>query len=263
MTDLVNEDLLQHIWQSIYAEVEQQALKEPMLASLFHTTVLNQDNFTAALAFQLSSKLSSGTVPGLIMNREIQCVLARSPDIVECACLDLEACFQRDPACDFYSTPFLYYKGYHALQAYRITHYLWQQQRYSLAYYLQNRIASVFDVDIHPAAKLGHGIMIDHATAVVIGETSIIGNNVSLLHSVSLGGCGIGPGKRHPTIGDGVLVSTGAKILGDVTVGVGAKIAAGSVVLGDVAAHTTVAGVPARAIGKPVDLHPSLHMNQL
>ena len=158
--------------------------------------------------------------------------------------------------------PLLFFKGFHALQCYRVAHWLWQQSCYQLALFLQNRISVQFAVDIHPAAKLGSGIMVDHATGVVIGETAVIGNNVSLLHSVTLGGSGCGDTDRHPKVGDGVLISTGAKVLGNVIIGEGAKIAAGSLVLVDVAPHTTVAGVPSRVVGHPAVDQPALDMDQ-
>jgi serine O-acetyltransferase len=225
---------------------------------------LNHNNFVSALAFHISTRLGSVEISALILNWVFEQAMAADSMIVEYACRDLEASFERDPACDQFSMPFLFFKGYHALQAYRVANYLWRQQRCELALFLQNRMSVVFDVDIHPAATLGYGIMIDHATGVVIGETAVVGNNVSMLHSVTLGGCGSGKGKgrRHPQVGDGVLISAGAKIIGSVLIGDGAKIAAGSLVLVDVAAHTTVAGVPARVVGKPADEQPALNMDQ-
>ena len=174
---------------------------------------------------------------------------------------DLLAVCDRDPACNRYSEPFLYYKGYQGLQAYRIAHWLWQRQRTAMALYFQHRIACEFDVDIHPAARIGRGIMLDHATGLVIGETAVVGNNVSILQSVTLGGTGKEEGDRHPKIGNGVLISAGAKILGNIRVGEGAKVGAGSVVLEDVPPHTTVAGVPAKVVGKPSSDQPALEMD--
>jgi serine O-acetyltransferase len=158
-------------------------------------------------------------------------------------------------------TPFLYFKGFHALQTHRIGHWLWNHGRESLALFFQNQMSVEFGVDIHPAARLGHGIMLDHATGVVIGETAVVGNNVSILQSVTLGGTGKDEGDRHPKIGDGVLISAGAKILGNIRVGDGAKVGAGSVVLENVPAHTTVAGVPARIVGRPSSDQPALEMD--
>jgi serine O-acetyltransferase len=158
--------------------------------------------------------------------------------------------------------PLLYFKGYQAIQGQRIAHWLWQHQRSAMALYFQHRIACEFDVDIHPAARIGHGIMLDHATGLVVGETAVIGDNVSLLHGVSLGGSGCCRGDRHPKIGSGVMIGAGAKLLGNIRIGDGAKIAAGSVVLQDVDAHTTVAGVPAEVVGSPLADQPALSMNQ-
>ena len=190
-------------------------------------------------------------------------VMQKNPDIETAMRADIFAHRERDPACNTYSMPLLFFKGYQALQAHRIAHALWLQGRECLALFLQNQISQQFDVDIHPGARIGKGIMIDHATGVVMGETVIIEDNVSLLHSVTLGGSGCATGQRHPIIRSGVLIGVGAKILGYVEVGAGAKIGAGSVVLHSVAAHTTVAGVPAKVIGRPIMEEPALDMNHL
>lgn len=176
--------------------------------------------------------------------------------------MDLSAVRLRDPAVDKYSTPLLYLKGFHALQAYRIGHWLWGEGRKALAVYLQNQISVSFGVDIHPAAQIGCGIMLDHATGIVIGETAIVENDVSILQSVTLGGTGKTCGDRHPKVREGVMIGAGAKILGNIEIGRGAKIGAGSVVLHPVPPHTTVAGVPARIVGKPTSDKPSLEMDQ-
>jgi serine O-acetyltransferase len=165
---------------------------------------------------------------------------------------DMRAVLERDPACLSRLQPFLYYKGLAALQAYRVAHWLWDQQRQTLSFHLQSRTSEMFQVDIHPAARLGSGIFLDHATGVVIGETSVVGDDVSILQSVTLGGTGKERGDRHPKIEQGVLISVGAKILGNIRVGREARVAAGSVVLHDVPPHSTVAGVPARIVRGPV-----------
>ncbi|MEE8056548.1 MAG: serine O-acetyltransferase [Pseudomonadales bacterium] len=262
MTNQKLADLAVRIWSAIVAEVEIQSEKEPVLTSFYHSSILNHSSLGSALGFHIASKLSTGTVPGMLIQQVFTEAIEDNPVIINSIYHDLEAYYRRDPACDQYSMPFLYFKGFHALQAYRIGHWLWQKERYDLALFLQNRISTIFDVDIHPAAKLGWGIMIDHATGVVIGETAVIGNDVSLLHSVTLGGCGSAEGARHPKIAEGVLISAGAKLLGNISIGEGAKITAGSLVLEDVAAHTTVAGVPAKITGRPVDDQPALNMNQ-
>ena len=168
----------------------------------------------------------------------------------------------RDTAVELWSTPLLYLKGFHAIQSYRITHYLWNQNRKALALYLQNQISVAFDVDIHPAAKIGHGIMFDHATGIVVGETSVIENDVSILQGVTLGGTGKESGDRHPKVREGVMIGAGAKILGNIEVGKYAKIGANSVVLQPVPECATAAGVPARIIGKDKDAKPAFEMNQ-
>ena len=250
------------LWSAMIAEAREYGKNEPVLASFYHASILNHANFANALSFHIAAKLDCDSVPAMLIRDVFNEAFENDKGIVEAAALDICAHFERDPACDHYGMPFLYFKGFQAIQAYRIAHWLWQQGRVSLALFLQNRIASVFDVDIHPAAVIGHGIMIDHATGLVIGETSVVGNNVSMLHSVTLGGCGSGPGPRHPRISDGVLVSAGAKLLGPILVGEGAKIAAGSVVLSDVAAHSTVAGVPAKQVGALSAVLPALNMDQ-
>jgi serine O-acetyltransferase len=173
------------------------------------------------------------------------------------------AVYERDPACHRFLQPILFFKGYQAVQAYRIGHWLWQAGRIDLSYFVQMRVSEVFGVDIHPAARVGKGIMIDHAHSIVIGETAVVGDNVSMLHSVTLGGTGKEDGDRHPKIGDGVLIGAGAKVLGNIHVGHCSRIAAGSVVLEDVPPNSTVAGVPARVVGKAGCAQPALTMDQI
>jgi serine O-acetyltransferase len=167
----------------------------------------------------------------------------------------------RDAACNKYSTPLLYFKGYQAIQAYRVAHYYWKRDRHDLALFLQSRISEVFGVDIHPAARIGRGILLDHATSVVIGETAVVEDNVSMLHEVTLGGTGKETGDRHPKVRQGVLIAAGAKILGNVEIGEGAKVGCGAVVLENVAPHTTVVGVPARPVGITLSHSPALDMD--
>lgn len=250
------------LWSAMIREATEFGGNEPVLASFYHASILNHPGFSAALSFQVASKLGCKSVPAMLIRDVFNEAVAADPGIVQAAADDVCAHYDRDPACDHYGMPFLYFKGFQAIQAYRIAHWLWNQGRESMALFLQNRIATTFDVDIHPAARLGSGIMIDHATGLVIGETAVVGNNVSMLHSVTLGGCGNHRGPRHPHVADGVLISAGAKVLGNIQVGEGAKIAAGSVVLCDVAPFTTVAGVPARQVGREVRELPALNMNQ-
>ena len=249
------------IWESIRDEVAQEAQREPILTSFLHATILEHQSLEDALSFHLAGKLATSNLPAMLIREVIDQALAEASEIREAVRADVRAVRERDPATNGYSVPLLYFKGFHALQAYRVAHWLWQQQRRSLALYLQNRISEVFSVDIHPAARIGMGILIDHGTSVVVGETAVVEDNVSMLHEVTLGGTGKETEDRHPKVRHGVLIGTGAKILGNVEVGAGAKVAAGSVVLDDVPAHCTVAGVPARVVGRPEVDEPALEMN--
>lgn len=249
------------LWEEIREETRSAIQREPILASFLHATILNHRTLENALSFHLANKLDSPTVSAMQIREVIDQALAADSSIACAIRADILAVRERDSACDELSTPLLYFKGYHALQSYRIAHWLWQQQRYSLALFFQNRISMVFGVDIHPAAKIGKGILMDHATGVVIGETAVVGDNVSIMQSVTLGGTGKEHGDRHPKVGCGVLISAGAKILGNISIGEGAKVGAGSVVLQDVPKHTTVAGVPAKVVGAPTSEQPALDMN--
>ena len=250
------------LWHRVREEAVGLIEEEPFLASFFHSTILNHHTIESALSFHLSNRLDSSTMPAIIIREIIEQALSSDENIVANIRKDIWAVNERDPACRQLSTPFLYLKGLHALQGYRIAHWLWEQNRHSLALFFQNQISVVFGVDIHPAAKIGAGIMLDHATGIVIGETTVIDDNVSIMQSVTLGGTGKETGDRHPKIGHGVLVAAGAKILGNVKIGEGAKIGAGSVVLKDVPPHVTVVGVPAKIIGVPKADQPALDMCQ-
>lgn len=254
---------MSELWQTIVAEVGELAREEPVLASFFHSTVLRHQTLCQALGFQLASLLGNPVLPSMLIQEVCQQAICDDPGIMQAVERDILAVKSRDPACEYHAMPLLFFKGFQALQAWRIAHWLWCRGRQSLALYFQHQIAAVFDVDIHPGALLGHGIMIDHATGVVIGETAVVGDDVSMLHGVTLGGSGCCEGRRHPRVGNGVLIATGASVIGPVDIGDGAKIAAGSVVLESVAAHTTVAGVPARVVGRPQSDAPALDMNQL
>jgi serine O-acetyltransferase len=250
------------LWSNILQEAQSSAEAEPLLASFLHMTVLRHRSLEDVLAFHLSSKLASPVMDSRALMELFHEALVSDPDMSACMRADIEACFQRDPACDGYATPLLYFKGFHAIQSQRITHWLWQNGRQPLALFLQNRISEVTGADIHPAARLGHGILLDHGTGVVVGETAVIGNNVSILHGVTLGGSGKERGDRHPKIGDGVMLGAGAAVLGNIHVGECAKVGAGSVVLDDVPPHSTVAGVPARVVSQGIGGTPALDMDQ-
>lgn len=249
------------VWQTLRVEVEQQLDVEPILATFMQPTVLQHDSFGNALAALLAQKLTCPTLTEPNLRKIINHAYNNEPALLQVAIDDLLAFYTRDPACDRYSLPFLYYKGYQGLQMHRIGHWLWSNARRELALYLQSRISEVFAMDIHPAARIGNGLMIDHATSIVIGETAVVGDNVSMLHAVTLGGTGKASGDRHPKVDAGVLIGAGAKILGNVHIGEGAKIGAGSVVLNDVPAHCTVAGVPAKPIGACISAQPALEMD--
>lgn len=250
------------LWQQILAQANVASEREPSLASFYYAHVLNHCSLASALSFSLSERLGSQIVPATLIRDVIDRALQADASILIAAAADIEAVYDRDPACETYLMPLLFFKGYQALQAHRIAHWLWGQGRAPLALYFQSLINERFQVDIHPAAVLGKGIMLDHATGIVIGETTEVGDDVSILHSVTLGGSGCTQAKRHPTIGAGVLIAAGAKVLGPVCVGEGAKLAAGSLVLADVAPHSTVAGVPATEVASGMRNTPALDMEQ-
>lgn len=249
------------LWRCIHDEVGEAAAHEPTLASFLHASVLSHARMDSALAFQLGARLEHAAL-GAASIRDMYADAARAnPELLTAARADVRASYERDPAVEGYYVPFLYHKGYHALQAYRLSHALWGDGRKALARFVQSRTSEVLGVDIHPAACIGRGIFIDHATSVVIGETAVVEDNVSILHEVTLGGTGKDSGDRHPKIGRGVLIGAGAKILGNVTVGQCSKVGAGSVVLSDVPPRTTVVGVPAVAVGETDCAEPSLEMD--
>lgn len=254
-------DGVDRVWQEIREEVQRESERERLLTSFFHATVLNHDRLGDALSFHLAEKLASTTLPVMPLHEAIEEALRRSPGIVDAARADLMAVRDRDPACQSYWVPLLYFKGFHALVGHRVAHWHYGEGRRSLALHFQNRSSEVFGVDIHPAARIGRGIFIDHATSVVMGETCVVEDDVSMLHEVTLGGTGKEVGDRHPKVRRGVLICAGAKVLGNVEVGEGAKVAAGSVVLSDVPAHSTVAGVPAEVVGRPKVDQPALEMD--
>lgn len=254
--------LQQTLWKKIREEAWNYSVSEPILASFFYSTILNHADLKSALSYQLANRLDSHTMPAILVREVIEEAFNKAPDILNAAMADIVAVQERDPAVEDYSTPLLYLKGFHALQIHRVANWLWKENRIPLAQYLQNRGSELFAVDVHPAATIGKGIMLDHATGVVIGETAVIEDNVSLLQGVTLGGTGKECGDRHPKIRQGVLIGAGAKVLGNIEIGIGAKIGAGSVVLDSVPEHTTVAGVPAKVVGTPSCDMPSLSMDQ-
>jgi serine O-acetyltransferase len=251
------------VWNQICAEAQDAVKEEPLLGGLIHSGILHHPTLERALAFRFSMKLASGEMSEQILREIADEAYGTDAAIGQAARADLVAVFERDPACHRFLQPILFFKGFQAVQAYRIGHWLWATGRHDLAYFIQMRVSEVYGVDIHPAARIGRGIMIDHAHSIVIGETAVVGDNVSMLHSVTLGGTGKEDGDRHPKIGDGVLIGAGAKVLGNITVGHCCRIAAGSVVLQDIPPMKTVAGVPARVVGEAGCDQPSVMMDQL
>ncbi len=249
------------MWLSIRQETREQSENEPALASFLHATILNHNSLEAALSFHLANKLATPAISALQLREIIETALDENPCIGLAVRADIKAIYDRDPACDSFAIPLLYLKGFHALEAHRVAHYLWNKGRTSMAYFLQSHTSMTFGVDIHPAASIGKGVMLDHATGIVIGETTVIEDDVSILQGVTLGGTGKESGDRHPKIRRGVLISAGAKILGNIEIGEGAKVGAGSVVLKAVPPHTTVVGVPAEIVGRPTTESPALNMN--
>lgn len=237
------------LWSQIKAEAHGDAESEPALASYLYSTILSHSSLERSLSFHLGNKLCSSTLLSTLLYDLFLHSFSSDASLRSAVVADLRAARLRDPACISYSHCLLNYKGFLACQAHRVAHNLWTEDRRPLALALHSRISDVFAVDIHPAAKIGKGILFDHATGVVVGETAVIGNNVSILHHVTLGGTGKLGGDRHPKIGDGVLIGAGATILGNVRIGEGAKIGAGSVVLIDVPPRTTAVGNPARLVG--------------
>ncbi len=249
------------VWSQLRASAEDAARSEPHLGSLMNATILSHQDLANALSFQIARKIGDGELAAMSV-REV-CAFAHwsDPSIVAAAEADLQAVAERDPAIKTLLQPFLYFKGFQALQAWRVAHWLWGQGRETLAFHFQSRISELFQVDIHPAAKMGSGLFLDHGTGIVIGETAVVGDEVSMLHGVTLGGSGAERGDRHPKIGKGVLLGAGAKVLGNITIGDYAKVASGSVVLKPVPTGCTVAGVPARLVNCPTDATPARTMD--
>jgi serine O-acetyltransferase len=251
------------VWTHIRTEAEAMIRDEPLMASLAHACILHHDSLERVLSFRISQKLASPEMSALILREIVDDAYQSDTTLGRQARADIIAVYERDPACHRYLQPVLFFKGFLAVQSYRIGHWLWKNGHADLAYFVQMRTSEVYGVDIHPGAIVGHGIMIDHAHSIVIGETAVVGDNVSMLHSVTLGGTGKEDGDRHPKIGSGVLIGAGAAVLGNITVGHCSRIAAGSVVLSPVPPCKTVAGVPARIVGEAGCEEPSKMMDQL
>ena len=251
------------VWERLRAEAEATTEREPELAGFIHATILKHERLESALSYHMARKLGGEDLSPLMVRETFEDAMAADRGIGEAIRSDLAAVLERDPACHAYVDAFLYYKGFHALECYRVAHWLWQEGRRAMALFFQNRMSELFAVDIHPAAKMGRGIMIDHATGVVIGETAVVEDDVSIMQDVTLGGTGKEGGDRHPKIRRGVLLSLGAKILGNIEIGEYARVGAGSVVLKPVPAHCTAVGVPAKLVNCKCADRPSHAMDHL
>lgn len=247
-------------WKEIRQLAHEIVAREPALQTLINETVLDRHSFAECLTYRLTRKLVNHATSVEVLHDTFMEAFQKSSGILQQVACDMIAVNERDPACPDVLTPLLYFKGLQSLVCYRVAHYLWNANRTEFALYLQSLISETFAVDIHPAAKIGCGILLDHATGFVAGETAVVESDVSILHAVTLGGTGKDRGDRHPKVRSGVLLGAGAKILGNVEIGEGAKVGAGSVVLKDVPPHTSVAGVPAQVIGKASEVSPALGM---
>ena len=251
------------IWRSIRDEATEAVNRDPLLAAFLYATILDQETLEEAVIHRLAERLAHQDVGADLIRQTFKAMLDDQSDWSDVVRTDIQAYFDRDPACDRYLMPVLYFKGFHAIQTHRLAHWLWNHGRRDFALYLQSRSSSVFQTDINPAARIGKGIFLDHATGFVVGETAVIEDDVSILHGVTLGGTGKAGGDRHPKIRHGVLIGAGAKILGNIEIGHCSKVAAGSVVLSAVPHNKTVAGVPARVVGETGCDQPSRQMDQL
>lgn len=256
-------DRVDPVWARLRREAEQAIATEPALTSFILSTVVNQPSFEAAIAHRVAARLSHPALPAELIAQTFDEAIANDAEIAQGFRADVAAVLDRDPACYRLIEPVLYFKGFHALQTHRLAHWLWHRGRRDFALYLQSRSSEVFQTDINPAARIGKGIFLDHATGLVVGETTVIEDNVSMLQDVTLGGTGKQGGDRHPKIRKGVLIGAGAKILGNIEVGQCARVAAGSVVLAAVPRNTTVAGVPAKVVGEAGCAEPSRSMDQI
>jgi len=256
-------EVLDPVWKRIQIEAKEAVEKEPLLGGSLHACILHHSSIEHALAYRIASKLASSEMSEQILREICDDAYKNAEEISLAGRADIVAVYQRDPACNTYIQPLLFFKGFQALQAYRVAHWLWNRDRKDMSYFIQMRCSEVFGIDIHPGARIGKGIMIDHAHSIVIGETAVVGDNVSMLHSVTLGGTGKEDEVRHPNIGHGVLLGAGAKVLGNISVGNCSRVAAGSVVLQNVPEKSTVAGVPAKVIGAAGCTNPSISMDQI
>jgi serine O-acetyltransferase len=251
------------IWHAIRAEAEEAIRKEPLLATFLYTTILNHQSLEEAVIHRISQRLDHPDVESELLRQTFTAMVEAVPSWSQTLRVDIQAVYDRDPACDRFIEPVLYFKGFQAIQTHRLANWLWKEGRRDFALYLQSRSSSVFQTDIHPQVPMGQGVFFDHATGIVVGMTAVIEDNVSILQGVTLGGTGKETGDRHPKIRHGVLIGAGANILGNIEIGHCSKVASGSVVLKPVPHNVTVAGVPARIVGETGCAEPSRAMDQL
>ncbi|WP_047454672.1 serine O-acetyltransferase [Rhizobium rhizogenes] len=251
------------IWNSMREEARAAADRDPLLAAFLYSTIINHRSLEECVIYRICERLDHPDMQGILLRQTFEEMLSDWPEWGSILRVDIQAVYDRDPACLRFMEPVLYFKGFHALQTHRLAHWLLNRGRRDFALYLQSRSSSVFQTDINPGARIGKGIFLDHATGLVVGETAVIGDNVSILHGVTLGGTGKEGSDRHPKIAHGVLIGAGAKILGNIQIGHCSRIAAGSVVLKEVPPKTTVAGVPAKVVGEAGCSEPSRSMDQL
>jgi len=251
------------VWRAVREEAEAVVVNDPVMSTFIYSTILNHDRLEDAVIARIADRLHSHEISGELIRQSFERMLEEWPQWAKTLRIDLAAVYDRDPACERFIEPILYFKGFHAIQTHRLAHWNWNAGYKDFALYLQSRSSQVFQTDINPQAKMGKGIFLDHATGLVVGATATIGDDVSILHGVTLGGTGKETGNRHPKIGHGVLIGAGATVLGNIDVGNNSRVAAGSLVLKPVPEHVTVAGVPAKVVGVPACPEPSRSMDQI
>jgi serine O-acetyltransferase len=261
--DLDHVKKMDPVWQALRQEAKDILSREPLMSAFIHTAILNHDNLESAVMHRIAQRLHSSDMSNDIIRQAFENMVREWPEWRKILRVDIAAYYDRDPACERFIEPILYFKGFHAIQTHRLAHWCHNQGQYYFALYLQSRSSSVFQTDINPAAKIGKGVFLDHATGLVVGATATVGDDVSILHSVTLGGTGKDDGDRHPKVQNGVLIGAGAKILGNITVGNCSRVAAGSLVLKPVPEKTTVAGIPARVVGQAGCSQPARSMDQI
>ena len=254
---------LDPVWQAVRDQAEAVVERDPSMGGFIHAVVLGRRSLEDAVAYRIAQRLHTPAMPADVLREAFDEMNRAEPEWREVLRVDIAAVYERDPACSRFLEPMLYFKGFHAIQTHRLAHWLWGQGRHDFALYLQSRSSEIFQTDINPQARFGRGIFMDHATGIVIGATAVIGDDVSIMQGVTLGGTGKEDGDRHPKVGDGVLIGAGAKVLGNIDIGHCSRVAAGALVVKAVPPKTTVAGVPARVVGQAGCAQPGRTMDQI